>query len=525
VKIMGKRKNWVTKKLLTELWINQNKTTKEVSKELGVDASYFFKKFKIEKPNHLIVENRKKTCKERYNEDNPAKVKKFQDKMRKTNLNKRGHEYPGQCPEVQKKMRKTNLDNTGYEYNFQDPKQWDKVKKTSQIKYNTDSPNQAPEVQNKQRQSIYDGYDVYDWNQRNITNYDEWINHEKFKEWVIRTSKAKKREVLGKDVSEYFNVSLSKGFEPLHRLDNDETMQKYYNIGKSIKEEMVADWLKKHNIIFEQRNRNIITPYELDFYIPERKIAIEVNDTLTHNITKITWSSQKPKDMYYHLMKTTLCKDKNIFLIHIFEKDLDKLELILNPLMPKQITGASKLKLKKNINCREFLNNNHRQGAGNTVKGYVLTNKTGDIMACMTFSKTRNRSKGDYELNRYCVKSGWNIKFAAERLFKNFLKDNPGKKIVSYCDRTYNICKVYERIGFEYSHNTEPNYKWVKNNEWLTREACQRHKLSQKFNKKEYETYVKDGGLTEKEIMIKEGYVQIYDCGNSVFYYTPENLT
>jgi hypothetical protein len=38
-------------------------------------------------------------------------------------------------------------------------------------------------------------------------------------------------------------------------------------------------------------------------------------------------------------------------------------------------------------------------------------------------------------------------------------------------------------MGFKYSHTSEPNYKWVKGDEWRSRESCQRHKLAKVFNK------------------------------------------
>ena len=73
-----------------------------------------------------------------------------------------------------------------------------------------------------------------------------------------------------------------------------------------------------------QRERNIISPYELDIYIPSKRIAIEYNG--------ITWHSEKFKGndaKTYHLMKTNLCKEKEIKLIHLFEDEwLEKKEIV-----------------------------------------------------------------------------------------------------------------------------------------------------------------------------------------------------
>lgn len=285
----------------------------------------------------------------------------------------------------------------------------------------------------------------------------------------------------------------------------------------SIVEDIVKKWLNAHNIQFQRGNKSIIKSFELDFYIAEKRTAIEVNDTSSHNSTR-HFKSDKPKSKNYHLNKTIACKKKRIHLIHIFEKDLDKLDIVLHPLLPKKVIGASKLKLKDNMHLLNFYAENNRQGAGNASKGLCLVDKTGNILVAMTITKSRYKSKAEYELYRYCVASGWNVKFGFERLFKNYLKIldlKEGDRIISYCDRTYNQCKVYTKNGFKYSHSSEPNYKWVKGLNWLSRESCQRHKLAKRFNKEKYQNKT----WTEKTIMENEGYLRVYDCGNKVFMY------
>lgn len=80
-------------------------------------------------------------------------------------------------------------------------------------------------------------------------------------------------------------------------------------------------------IEIETRNRSIISPYELDIYIPSKKIAIEFNG--------IIWHSEKfGKDKNYHLMKTNMCEELGIKLIHIYEHDwLDDKDFIKNNIM------------------------------------------------------------------------------------------------------------------------------------------------------------------------------------------------
>lgn len=71
--------------------------------------------------------------------------------------------------------------------------------------------------------------------------------------------------------------------------------------------------------------KKAIYPYELDFYLPDINIGIEYNSIYYHSIERCT-----KKD--YHLMKSLLCRDKNIRLIHIYEfEDFNlQLELLKN---------------------------------------------------------------------------------------------------------------------------------------------------------------------------------------------------
>lgn len=78
-----------------------------------------------------------------------------------------------------------------------------------------------------------------------------------------------------------------------------------------------------------QRERTIISPYELDIYIPSKHVAIEYDG--------LAWHSEKfkkEKAKTYHLMKTNLCKEKKVRLIHIFEDEwINKQEIVKSMLM------------------------------------------------------------------------------------------------------------------------------------------------------------------------------------------------
>ena len=74
----------------------------------------------------------------------------------------------------------------------------------------------------------------------------------------------------------------------------------------------IAEFLSKAKQKYSANDRSIISPYELDFYLPDKDIAIECNGMWFHSLQADT-----PDD--YHFMKYQLCKEKGIRLFNIWE--------------------------------------------------------------------------------------------------------------------------------------------------------------------------------------------------------------
>ena len=100
------------------------------------------------------------------------------------------------------------------------------------------------------------------------------------------------------------------------------------NISKS--EIEVADFVKSLNLEILTSKRNIIKPYELDIFIPSLNKAIEFNGTYWH----YTHSNKNCKPKGYHAMKSNLCKEKGIKLLHIREdlwiKDKEQMKEVIS---------------------------------------------------------------------------------------------------------------------------------------------------------------------------------------------------
>lgn len=80
---------------------------------------------------------------------------------------------------------------------------------------------------------------------------------------------------------------------------------------KSKLEKEIAEFISDMGIKHIDGPYSIIPPLQLDIYLPEYNIAIEVNGSYWHNM------EQKQRD--YHINKTIMCANKGIGCIHIWD--------------------------------------------------------------------------------------------------------------------------------------------------------------------------------------------------------------
>lgn len=110
--------------------------------------------------------------------------------------------------------------------------------------------------------------------------------------------------------------------------------------------------------------RGLIGRDELDFYLPERNIAIEFNGLYWH-------SEERGKDRDYHHSKWKRCRDKGIQLITVWEDDWrDRRDIVTSMISHKIGVNDSRRVYARNTtiaalnytNASHFLDSNHVQG-------------------------------------------------------------------------------------------------------------------------------------------------------------------
>lgn len=276
---------------------------------------------------------------------------------------------------------------------------------------------------------------------------------------------------------------------------------------KSSYEIELTNYLNEYGVYFETGKRIDNSRQEIDIFIPEKSIGIEING--------LYWHSEVFRDKFYHINKTKRCSDLGIQLIHIFEDEwLNKKNIVLSILNNKIGLNQEKLYARKcevriitNKEVKDFLIENHIQGYAVSSVNVGLFHG-GNLVSVMTFGKGRvsmNANKTEWEMVRFANKLNHNIVGGASKLFKFFVRNYDAGTIHTFSDIRLFDGKLYEMLGFTRTHDTKPNYWYVINGKRLHRFNFRKSKLiSEGFNPNK----------TEFEIMNERGFKKIYDCGN-----------
>jgi len=281
--------------------------------------------------------------------------------------------------------------------------------------------------------------------------------------------------------------------------------------GYSIIEEEIMRLIQtNYNGIIIMKDRSILKGREIDIFLPQINLAIEVNGIYWHSEI---WGKYKN----YHLSKTEDCLNKGIHLLHIFDyewlykKDIVK-SIILNKLglTPNKIF-ARKCEIKEvsSNDKKLFLNNNHMQGScvSKINLGLYYNN---ELVSIMTFGKNRFKKDDTIEMIRFCNIINTNVIGGASKLLKYYIKNYQPQTIITFADRRYSLGKMYDTLGFNLNSFSKPNYFYWKNLKIYSRMNFQKHMLKDKLDKF-------DPLLSEYQNMLNNGFNRVWDCGNYKF--------
>lgn len=446
-------------------------------------------------------------------------IKKNWQKARSTTMKERWYDC-GKKEEIYKKVKDTNLQRYGVEYSFQTPDVKCKIQNSMLERYGVDNCSKIDLIKQKKRETYKKNYnsefncsDEINSKIRKSRHENTYKRFSRFAEFVVPifsvdefNGGGKKYHWKCKSCEVEFFAEYDDGLIP--------RCSSCYPPQAKFAENEIFEFLKPFGFEIIRNTRKIISPLELDFYIPELNLAIEYNGLYWHQHTPTS-------NFKYHYNKTAMCREKGIRLVHIFEdewilkRDIVKSRLA-NIIDPKTniITYARTCKIIEiSMSAKnKFLKTNHLQQDDKSAIFYGLESKNGELLAVMTFGKPRFSQKYEYELIRFCTKLGNIVVGGASRLFNHFKTHHNPNSVITYADLRWSDFKnnLYDKLGFCYSHKSNPNFWYFKKIERVSRYSFQKHKLAKIFDDF-------DATQTADENITRNGYSKIYDCGNLVY--------
>lgn len=282
--------------------------------------------------------------------------------------------------------------------------------------------------------------------------------------------------------------------------------------GPSSAEKEILEFVKELDPDAIGSDRSLIYPKELDILSHKYKFAIEFNGLYWHSSDSKETDLEKSK---YHLDKTKDVEEKGYTLFHIFENEWAEKKDIVKSMIRSRMSQSERVYARKcqvvelkSSDAMDFFEDNHLQGKCGG-KTFALLFE-GEIVAAMSFGKCRY-SDADYEILRYCNKIGYNVVGGASKLFSHINKQHPGK-YVSYANRRWSVGNLYEKLGFRFSHDSQPCYWYIKNGKMWHRSRFMKHMLKDRLDDF-------DPSKSEVENMYANKYRRIWDCGNKVYFY------
>jgi hypothetical protein len=437
-------------------------------------------------------EKSSQTLIERYGVENPGQIDRVKEQVRKTCLERHGHENFGSSEQAKEKRRLTMLERYSVETYSQTQQYKDKVKLTSIEKYGVDHFTQSEKYKENRKLK-----NPIHHNQEHIKNFQNYNQEFVTKNFVFE-NKFNMHKAM-----EYFNVKS----KILHR--NFE-IPKMHTIAETELLLLIED--SKHN------DRILIKPLEIDILSNKHKLAIEYNGLMWHSDGKSKSSKfNKRNNKNKHLIKTELVEEKGYQLFHIFENEWinkEKWISVINSKLNNTERIFARKCIIKEINtkeCSAFENANHLQSKGlSSVRIGLFYNN--ELVVVMTFGKSRFNKNYQYELIRFCSLLNTTVVGGGSKLLKYFERNYNPTSIISYANRRWSKGNLYDKLGFELSHITGPNYFYfrVGENILFSRNMFQKHKLKDKLE-------IFDSKLTETENMFNNGYRKIFDSGNKVY--------
>lgn len=461
----------------------------------------------------------------------------IKEKSREASMRKWGVPHQLQSKEFKQQLMDKNMEKYGYTWKIETPEMREKITNSVQEKYGVDNVFADETVKKKLRKTQEEKYggigagspitkakmeetNIRKYGVENVFASEEVVEklHDIREEWIEKCEQ-ENDVTLGMKLFEKFGTGFmqAKVVEPIihngsrfYRNSDIPYIEKCAELAKNNNVSLVeADVRCFVSSIFNIKTniRNIIPPYELDIFVPDKKLAIEINGVYWHSTNR-----GKPKDA--KLKKTIKCEKQSIQLIHINEFEWKNKRGICKSILLSALgiyetninVDDCEIKEVSLPEANEFLDKNHIQGSISSSSYQLGIYHEGELVQLVTFN-----NDGKYaELLRVGTKLNTNIVGGFDRL----MRTQPFNVVHSFVDRSKFTCDKYLKCGWKVCGETSPSYCYYKGDNCFS--SQQEQELAQSLGTDF------DKNKTFEQNLIDNKYLQVYDCGSFEVLYRKE---
>lgn len=256
-------------------------------------------------------------------------------------------------------------------------------------------------------------------------------------------------------------------------------------------------------------DKSILTPLEIDCYLPEYELGIEYNGLYWHSEghnNRYGFSTDKNR----HQLKARVALEKGVRLLQFWEHEWATKQALIKSMILHRI-GVVQRKLNArhltvtritDREARDFYNRNHLQGHRSAKLHLSLG---GVILLSMA-----PLGIDEWEIIRIASEQMCVVRGGIAKLLTHFIRTYHPKRIFTFADLRYSVGDLYSKLGFSLLHMTRPNYFYYKGKIFYSRHQCQKkklHKLLENFNP----------DLSESVNMFNHGFRRVWDAGHLKF--------
>lgn len=222
--------------------------------------------------NQNVIKKMKKTCIEKYGIENYTQTNEFKKKAQKTCIEKYGVKNVMMSEEMQEKAKKTCIEKYGVDYYMKTENFHDHYGKIFHDRMQNDEEYRIANERKQKLKTERVFFDIMEKNNHIESGY-KYLGYKNNRKHLILCPNCEKEFLINSmlySIRSSHNHEICTYCNPINKPYSQQEIEVYEYISSIYENQIIRN------------SRSIITPFEIDFYLPEIRLAIEYNGDYWH---------------------------------------------------------------------------------------------------------------------------------------------------------------------------------------------------------------------------------------------------